>query len=63
MAAGAVLTRHRCAQSTAAEVNEAPRPLPPAAICQVAKHTAEDDVWIIVGGAKTGGPKVYDISK
>eukprot|EP00615_Pteridomonas_danica_P013279 CAMPEP_0114341396 /NCGR_PEP_ID=MMETSP0101-20121206/9021_1 /TAXON_ID=38822 ORGANISM="Pteridomonas danica, Strain PT" /NCGR_SAMPLE_ID=MMETSP0101 /ASSEMBLY_ACC=CAM_ASM_000211 /LENGTH=130 /DNA_ID=CAMNT_0001474989 /DNA_START=82 /DNA_END=474 /DNA_ORIENTATION=+ len=35
-------------------------------MAEVAKHTCDDegkeDVWIVVGNAKTGGPKVIDIS-
>jgi cytochrome b involved in lipid metabolism len=29
----------------------------------VAKHNTESDCWIIIGNAKTGGEKVYDVSK
>jgi hypothetical protein len=34
---------------------------------KVAKHTCDDegkeDVWLVIGNAKTGGPKVVDISR
>lgn len=29
----------------------------------VAKHNTESDCWLIIGNAKTGGQKVYDVSK
>eukprot|EP00638_Chattonella_subsalsa_P010286 CAMPEP_0117758472 /NCGR_PEP_ID=MMETSP0947-20121206/15401_1 /TAXON_ID=44440 /ORGANISM="Chattonella subsalsa, Strain CCMP2191" /LENGTH=126 /DNA_ID=CAMNT_0005578671 /DNA_START=139 /DNA_END=519 /DNA_ORIENTATION=+ len=30
---------------------------------EVQKHNSEEDVWIVIGNAKTGGPKVYDVTK
>ena len=30
---------------------------------EVAKHNQESDCWIIIGNPKTGGPKVYDVTK
>ena len=33
------------------------------AASEVAKHNTESDCWIIIGNAKTGGRKVYDVSK
>ena len=30
---------------------------------EVAKHNTDSDCWIIIGNAKTGGPKVYDVTK
>lgn len=29
---------------------------------EVSKHNKQDDCWIVIGNAKTGGPKVYDIT-
>eukprot|EP00588_Corethron_pennatum_P012176 CAMPEP_0194279908 /NCGR_PEP_ID=MMETSP0169-20130528/14409_1 /TAXON_ID=218684 /ORGANISM="Corethron pennatum, Strain L29A3" /LENGTH=138 /DNA_ID=CAMNT_0039024397 /DNA_START=200 /DNA_END=616 /DNA_ORIENTATION=- len=29
---------------------------------EVAKHTSEDDVWMVIGNEKTGGPKVYNLT-
>jgi hypothetical protein len=33
----------------------------------VSKHTTDEegkeDVWLVIGNPKNGGPKVYDISK
>eukprot|EP00934_Nitzschia_sp_Nitz4_P008380 Nitzschia sp. Nitz4//scaffold137_size62074//20954//21500//NITZ4_006411-RA/size62074-snap-gene-0.24-mRNA-1//-1//CDS//3329535688//8370//frame0 len=30
---------------------------------EVAKHTKENDCWLVIGNQSTGGPKVYDVSK
>eukprot|EP00567_Pseudictyota_dubia_P012303 CAMPEP_0197442446 /NCGR_PEP_ID=MMETSP1175-20131217/8463_1 /TAXON_ID=1003142 /ORGANISM="Triceratium dubium, Strain CCMP147" /LENGTH=136 /DNA_ID=CAMNT_0042972923 /DNA_START=100 /DNA_END=510 /DNA_ORIENTATION=- len=30
---------------------------------EVAKHDKQDDCWLIIGNANTGGPKVYDVTK
>lgn len=29
---------------------------------EVAKHDKQDDCWLIIGNANTGGPKVYDVT-
>lgn len=29
---------------------------------EVSKHNKQDDCWLVIGNAKTGGPKVYDIT-
>mmetsp|Transcript_44939 Transcript_44939/g.66114 ORF Transcript_44939/g.66114 Transcript_44939/m.66114 type:complete len:134 (-) Transcript_44939:359-760(-) len=30
---------------------------------EVGKHTEQDDIWLIIGNASTGGPKVYDVTQ
>ncbi|GAB5031073.1 cytochrome b5 [Nannochloropsis oceanica] len=30
---------------------------------EVAGHNTEKDIWLIIGNEKTGGPKVYDVTK
>ncbi len=30
---------------------------------QVAEHSTEADCWVVIGNAKTGGPKVYNVTK
>lgn len=30
---------------------------------EVAKHNKQDDCWLVIGNEKTGGPKVYDVTK
>lgn len=30
---------------------------------EVSKHDTEDDMWIVVGNAKNGGPKVYNVTE
>lgn len=30
---------------------------------EVAKHNKQDDCWLVIGNDKTGGPKVYDVTK
>ncbi len=30
---------------------------------EVAKHNTKDDCWVIIGNDKTGGRKVYDVTK
>merc|ERR1712151_1017968 len=29
---------------------------------EVKKHHKEEDIWLIIGNAKNGGPKVYDVT-
>mmetsp|Transcript_6285 Transcript_6285/g.16378 ORF Transcript_6285/g.16378 Transcript_6285/m.16378 type:complete len:153 (+) Transcript_6285:115-573(+) len=31
-------------------------------LVEVSEHNTMDDCWLILGNAKTGGPKVYDVS-
>jgi len=30
---------------------------------EVEKHNQQDDCWVVIGNTKTGGPKVYNITK
>ena len=30
---------------------------------EVSKHDTEDDMWIVIGNAKNGGPKVYNVTE
>lgn len=30
---------------------------------EVSKHDTEEDMWIVIGNAKNGGPKVFDVTE